>query len=125
MQSRQTFHSHRLSVPYILPRMKLNKLELPAIDCSSIEIRITHVDNPSLFYAQYAHKITDERLDELSAIIAFDLEDVKCDHNTSRVGDMVIAQLRDRQGALVHGRALIQEIRYKHNTKEIDEVCGQ
>lgn len=118
----KTFHSHRVSVPFIIPRVRLSRLELPALDCSQIDIRITYVDNPSLFYAQYAHKVTDDYLNELSYIISYELEDQKCDHNMTRIGDLVIGQLRDRQGALVHGRARIDDIRFKPSTKEIDEV---
>ena len=122
-KDRQTMSSHRLSVPDVMARTPIAKNPLPALDCSEIEIRITCIETPTLFYAQYAHKMTEANLQQLSSIISYDLDCKPCDDDTIQKGDLVISEFVDNSGAKMHGRAVIQNIEYKGNTKQVDFVC--
>ena len=104
--------------------MKLTRLPLPALDCSEMEIRITHIESPALFYAQYLHEDNTKALNELSTIIAYDLQHIPCESEIIEIGDLVIGELTQSTGARMHGRARIDNIEYKGATKEVESVCG-
>ena len=102
--------------------MKLARLRLPAYDCSEMEVKVTNIESPSLFYAQYAHEETIQALNELSAIISYDIPNVPGESECIEIGDIVIGELTTSDGAKLHGRGRIDNIEYRGRTKEIETV---
>ncbi|XP_054164697.1 ATP-dependent RNA helicase TDRD9-like [Oppia nitens] len=122
MSEFRTFRSHRVAVPHVTPRYKLAKLPLPALDCSEIDIKITHIEDPSKFYAQYDHDFIRTHLEDLSFMINYECEFRNCHSETIKIGDIVIAPYYDDQGARMQGRGRIDNIEYKMGTKEVDRI---
>jgi len=95
---------------------------LPALDCSEFEIRITAIEDPALFYAQYNHKCTEDSLNKLSELINYECDTIPCDDSTLRYGDIVIAPYKDLNDSIMFGRGRVENIEYKGFTKEIEKV---
>jgi hypothetical protein len=95
---------------------------LPALDCSEFEIRITAIEDPGLFYAQYNHKCTEDSLNKLSELINYECDTIPCDDSTLRYGDIVIAPYKDFNDSIMFGRGRVENIEYKGLTKEIEKV---